>query len=674
MNLQKSIQFALVALSLAACSQRGHAEPPQTASKDPAMNVGGTANAEPSAVLANTDAAMKAALLDAEMGRLSAAQKTALAGHPLFGWLEYAELRRNLNTITLDEGNAFLQRHANDAVGKTFRDIWLPTLSRRMQWAELSRLADLNAKSDNERCLAAYARAMGSPNDTQWAIALQPVYANGKPFSESCQPVMQLLESRALIGNSQRWQRIDNAIENNQPNVIRDAAVGLPPEEAGIANAYASFLTAVQDSAMSLPKDERSRKVITSGLVRLAKSSPITAEMTLPRYVAAFDLDSSQSGKVLNEIAVQSAVSYEPEALRRLNAVPAVAYDERFNEVRVREAMARSDWRGARAAIRAMPAEQRDSARWRYFDARFSELIGDQASARENYRKAAEKSEFYGYLAADRINAPYALCEYAPALPLASVQGNPALQRALALRRIGRKEWAAKEWAAAVAPMSREQRFAAIEVAQKDGWFDRGVFGFDLKDPEEARFYRLRFPIHHAETIQREAAKNALDPAWVAAEIRAESLFDAEVKSPAGAMGLMQLMPATGMATANRIGLPYAGSQTLYEPDANIALGSAYLREMWNKYGQLPYAIAAYNAGPGPVARWTSQRGSFDPDTWIETISYKETREYVPRVLAFSVMYDWRMRGDALRLTDRMAGRMSGNRTRFVCPAAHAAR
>ena len=671
MTLQKSIQLGLVALTLAACSPRGHAQPPQVAVKDPALNVYPVQAADPDAALSASDLAMKNALIDAERGTLSAEQKAALAHHPLASWLEYAELRRALDTRTLSQGSAFLQRHPKDAVGRTFSTFWLPTLSRRVQWNELARLADLNAKSDNERCLAAFALAMGGSKDTQWADALRPMYSKGQPFSETCMPVMQQLESRGLVDNAQRWQRIDSAIDGNEPNVIRETARGLPVEEAAIANAYASFMTTVQDTAMNWPKDARSRKVITAGLVRLAKSSPETAEMTLPRYVEAFGLNDAERGKVLNEIAVQSAVSYEPEALRRLNAVPTIAYDERFNEVRVREAMARSDWRGARAAIRAMPAEQRDSARWYYFDARFSELIGDAVGARENYRKAAQKSEFHGYLAADRLQAPYALCEYAPVLPVASVRSNAGLQRAMALRRIGRKEWAAKEWADAIAPMTREQRFAAIEIAQKDGWFDRGVYGFNLKDPEEVRLYRLRFPIYHTETITREASKNALDPAWVAAEIRAESLFDPTVKSPAGAIGLMQLMPATGMATANRLGVPYASSQTLYDPDINITLGTAYLREMWNKYGQLPYAIAAYNAGPGPVARWTSQRGSFDPDMWIETISYKETREYVPRVLAFSVLYDWRMRGDALRLTDRIAGRMTGQRTRFTCPTPH---
>jgi soluble lytic murein transglycosylase len=79
--------------------------------------------------------------------------------------------------------------------------------------------------------------------------------------------------------------------------------------------------------------------------------------------------------------------------------------------------------------------------------------------------------------------------------------------------------------------------------------------------------------------------------------------------------------------------------------------------------------IAGYNAGPAPLARWQSQRPGMDPDFWIETISYKETREYVARVLAFSVLYDWRLNGDALTLSDRLRGRTDGARKRFVCPS-----
>ena len=136
-------------------------------------------------------------------------------------------------------------------------------------------------------------------------------------------------------------------------------------------------------------------------------------------------------------------------------------------------------------------------------------------------------------------------------------------------------------------------------------------------------------------------------------------------------MGLMQVLPATGASVAKSIGLSgYGGASSLYDPDTNIALGTAYLRQLMDKYGGLPYVtIAAYNAGPTPTARWQAQRPGFDPDIWIETISYKETREYVARILAFSVIYDWRLNGDALPVTDRMNGRLQAKRKALTCPA-----
>ena len=132
----------------------------------------------------------------------------------------------------------------------------------------------------------------------------------------------------------------------------------------------------------------------------------------------------------------------------------------------------------------------------------------------------------------------------------------------------------------------------------------------------------------------------------------------------------MQVLPATGAAVSRRLGRTWRGAASLYEPETNIVLGTAYLREQLDKHGAPYVAIAAYNAGPTPVARWQAERPALDPDFWIETISYHETRDYVPRVLAFSVLYDWRLDGQARRLSDRMRGRFDGPRKDFRCPLA----
>ncbi|MEE7548606.1 transglycosylase SLT domain-containing protein, partial [Xanthomonas sp. Kuri4-1] len=250
----------------------------------------------------------------------------------------------------------------------------------------------------------------------------------------------------------------------------------------------------------------------------------------------------------------------------------------------------------------------------------------------------------------------------------AAVARDPALVRALGLFQIDRPAWAALEWNDALTRFDDTQRRLAVEVASASGWFDRAVFALG-KLPDEQRLYELRFPLHHDEAIRREAARNALDPAWVAAEIRAESIFNPRARSPANAMGLMQVLPGTGASVARSRGLNgYGGAASLYDPDTNIAIGTAYLRQLMDKYGGQPYVtIAAYNAGPGPTARWQTQRPGHDADFWIETISYKETREYVARVLAFSVIYDWRLNGEVLPLSDRLQGRFTDRRKPVAC-------
>jgi soluble lytic murein transglycosylase len=190
--------------------------------------------------------------------------------------------------------------------------------------------------------------------------------------------------------------------------------------------------------------------------------------------------------------------------------------------------------------------------------------------------------------------------------------------------------------------------------------------------PDDVRYYTLRFPLHHDADIRAQSQLNGLDPAWVAGETRAESAFMPNARSGADARGLMQLLPGTGAAVASRLGLSWQGGDSLYDASTNIVLGTAYLRQMVDHFNGFPYlAIAAYNAGPAPVERWMAQRPELDPDFFIEAIPYKETREYVARVLAFSVVYDWRLNGNAAPLSDRLIGHLVNapqQRRGFVCP------
>ena len=628
------------------------------------------------AAAAPGDAQVQAALQAAEAGQDYDA--AAIAASPVAGWVEYASLRRNIDTLPPQRGQDFLARYRGQAVAEAFRQVWLPALARRQDWPDFLAAWSPSVQDTSLRCVALNARQALGQVDAGWTADAQAIWrSSGKSLPGECDAVFALLAARGGLPPALRWERIDKAAGEWQPAVMRAAARGLPAGDAALANDYAAFFEAVNERALNWPRTDRSRWMASQGLARLAKSVPVAAESQLPRYAQALGFSEADRGRVLYQVALQSASSYEPEGARRLAAVPLSAYDDKLHELQVREALARSDWPGALAAIRRMGNDQRGQARWTYFEARLSELAGDKAGARALYAKAATKPEFHGFLAADRIGQAYTLCPWLPHdTPAArdAVARTPALVRALALYRLDRRGWAQREWDDALSRFDDDQRRIAVGLAEDAGWFDRGVFGLVNVDgksyPEESRLYLLRFPMHHDATIRREAARNNLDPAWVAGEIRAESVFDPKARSSANARGLMQLLPGTGAEVARGLGLPWNGADSLYDPETNIVLGSAYLRQLLDKYGKPYQTIAAYNAGPAPVARWSSQRPAMDPDFWIETISYKETRDYVARVLAFSTLYDWRLNGDAVRLTDRMNGVAGGKRIAFSCPLA----
>lgn len=403
----------------------------------------------------------------------------------------------------------------------------------------------------------------------------------------------------------------------------------------------------------------------------LAQRGELSAERQLEALATLLPKDSREHGAVRAAIALWTAASYGAESARRLAAVPLTAYDDALHGWAVREPLSRNDLAGALAAIERMPAALRGTAQWQYFEARLREDLGQPEAATPLFAAAARSPTFHGFLAADRAGTPYALCprEVSSERRLVrDVERNAALVRAIELFRIKRPAFAALEWQAAVAGMDDARRLIAVARAVEAGWTDRALFGLPAT-PDSQAYYRLRFPLPHESLIRREARRNGLEPSLVAALTRAESAFMVEARSPANARGLMQLLPSTAEGVARRLGQPWQGPDSLFNPTVNVPLGTAYLAQRIGDNGGLAYrAIAAYNAGQGAVQRWVAARPALPTDYWIETIPFRETREYVPRVLAFSVIYDWRLEGHARPLTDRLEGRPGSDRRDFACP------
>jgi soluble lytic murein transglycosylase len=145
--------------------------------------------------------------------------------------------------------------------------------------------------------------------------------------------------------------------------------------------------------------------------------------------------------------------------------------------------------------------------------------------------------------------------------------------------------------------------------------------------------WKISYPLNYWPLIQRQAAARKLDPYLIAALIRQESVFDPESLSVANAIGLMQVIPATGRMIARKLKLTEFTPDMLYEPETNLAIGTYYLAQLLKKLdGNLVLALAAYNAGEKAAGGWWRKHPSGDLAQFIENIPYPETRNYIKQV------------------------------------------
>jgi len=157
-----------------------------------------------------------------------------------------------------------------------------------------------------------------------------------------------------------------------------------------------------------------------------------------------------------------------------------------------------------------------------------------------------------------------------------------------------------------------------------------GISVLVLERTQPPWWERVRYPLSYTEIIRGHARNYRLDPALLAAVIYQESKFEADARSEAGAIGLMQLRPATAKGIALRTGGSRFRVDDLYDPEINVRYGAWYLRHLLDRYGDEETALAAYNAGQRNVDRWRrAGRG----------IAFEETRRYVDRVEELKGIY-----------------------------------
>jgi soluble lytic murein transglycosylase len=312
-----------------------------------------------------------------------------------------------------------------------------------------------------------------------------------------------------------------------------------------------------------------------------------------------------------------------------------------------------------------------------YWRARIAEEDGNPAMARAFYQKLSDRfrNYYYAELARERLKSlpdaaagsadgtpqetplHYTLLDHVP--PLSSAEkvtatdppdDNLRVERARLLSNGGLADLAVRELQAAAS--QEDGAWAPPEIArvyQDGGRYDRGIeimkrttpnyFAVDLPDLPRP-YWEALFPKAYWSDLRKYSVLNGLDPYLVASLIRQESEFNAQALSHKNAVGLMQLLPNVGKTVAKQVKLRGFSAPQLFTPAVNLELGTRYFKEMVDKYnGQFEYALAAYNAGTDRVGDWLGQGHYRDPQEFVESIPFTETREYVQAILRNANVY-----------------------------------
>ncbi len=308
----------------------------------------------------------------------------------------------------------------------------------------------------------------------------------------------------------------------------------------------------------------------------------------------------------------------------------------------MRIALWTGSWPGALAWLDQLTPVAAAEARWSYWRARALEAVADDTAAAPLFKGLAGLRDYYGYLAADRMQLPYNLqARPTPADPAvqSALAKQPGLIRAHELFECGLTDAAGLEWAVALQGAPNAQRIQAAQLAEHWGWYAQAIA--QLARADDLDDVALRYPRPYADLVARASAFTEVPEDWLLAVMRQESLFRIDAVSRANARGLMQLKPTTASAVASRWHLALSGPNALFDPATAVTLGAAHLRELLNQYdGRIALALAAYNAGTAPLARWLPGQ-PMDADIWIENIGYGETRDYIERVLEHIVAFRW---------------------------------
>ena len=587
-----------------------------------------------------------------------------LKDYPLAHYLDYQLLRNQLAYGTADAADLkhFLATNANSHLQKNLQAEWLEQLGKTKNWGEFLIVNTTHPHPLNAQlsCFKITAEAEITGKNVAWQKKATQYWLSNQPLPASCTELTTQLHELGLLSSKDYQQTALKLLRQGNAT----SAKLLLDKLAKADQQWLSFWLAsranptknLQDlidkrqtlKASSAIKDE----VLTQLLQQSTRSQPSQTLALTKQLHKKHHLSQKAAWQVEEYLAIRTAWEGDHAAtLQAFAPLPTKVFTAEGHEWYARTLLRLADWPQLAKALKTFPKKLLAKSEWRYWQAYALQQTNQPAAAKALLKPLAEERHYYGFLAAKELGQALQMnALITPINPsfVKQLSLKPAMQRAAELYSLGFTDEARHEWFQALSKANSAEWVQAAWLANQWGWHNLSVDAAHKAGLNNA--LELRFPLAHLDTLAPLAAQANLDLPLVLALIRKESLFNPTARSRVGALGLMQVMPATGQQVSKSLQLNMQPETDLLKPEYNLPVGVHYLSELMQRYDNSPVlAAAAYNAGPTRTSLWQANLGKEIDPLWVERITYGETRDYVKSLLAFREVYAWRLAQQALR-------------------------
>ncbi|MCF1426668.1 MAG: transglycosylase SLT domain-containing protein [Shewanella sp.] len=569
------------------------------------------------------------------------ALRAALGDYPLNIYLDYHDKQADIYRQSGPHAAVSLTAFAQTPLYTPLKHRYLQKAGAQSRWEDFLAISPQLPRNTKLQCYFYRAKMQTGDTELAWKGARQ-LWLYGYSRPKACDPLFTAWTKAGHRSQELIWQRMLLAFNAGQHSLLHWLSrkiTGQKAQAEALLKLYRDPRK-LRHTSDYMAKGASWSDLVAAGLTKLShKDLPQTITL-YDKYRKAGRFSDYQIKKLRRTLVRRALLTQEESLAGYVDSQLAAIGSDDLVEMRLRWAIRNGDQQTVKQILPLLTDTGKATARWRYWQAM---ALPDQASRDAALSKLAGERSFYGFLAANMLNKPIALNSKEPkALPdmQAKLSQDPAWLRIIELQALDKPFDVRTEWKQLLM-RSEPQAWEQLTLMASDRqWHAMGVEGTihgKLWD-----HVSQRFPFAHDAQFKSAAKSYRVNANELRAIARRESAFFSHASSRVGARGLMQLMPATAKQTSRKHKLNYRKKVDLYDVPLNVTLGSAYYSGLLERFdNNRILATAAYNAGPHRVTAWLERTNNqLDAISFIESIPFRETREYVQAVFSYRLIYE----------------------------------